>query len=354
MLRRALIAGTLLLAFVLVAVLAHRRPAASAPPPATHPAARAPAPPPAAPPATPPAARRAPAPPAAAAPAPVTVAVRAAWGAGPADLGRSRPAEGAPAGPMSLAVDGSGSVYVLDQVNARVQVFAAGRALRQIPLPGDTFQDLALGRDGLVLLDRLARRALTFVDERGTVRHEVALEGAGVPEGGGVTGLFVRDDGAWVEVEHRGLVRVADAAGRADPARPTQPGRLAADGRAYLRAVRAAPDAALVLAAPAAGAGELALLAQPTFAWPVQRLSALESDRAGRVYLGAVVADQATGDEREVVVVLAPGGAEAARLTLPPRPGPEEQLRPLVLGADGAIYQLACEPDAAVIRRAVP
>jgi hypothetical protein len=351
MLRRALVAGSLVLAFVLVVVLAQRHPAA-APPPTPGPGAGAPGAPPAPP--LPPGARRAPPP---AATAVATIAVRAPWGAGLGELGHTLPQEGAPAGPMSLAVDGTGAISVLDQVNSRVEVFAPGRAPRAIPLPADTFQDLALApAGGLVALDRLARRSLAWIDERGGLQRELPLVGPGVPEGGAVTGLFVRDDGAWVEVEHRSLVRIADASGRPDPARTVAPGRLAADGHVALRAARAGRDAAVVVTAPRVAPDETTLLAQPTFPYPLLQITALESDRAGRVYLGAVIAEDppGAGAEFEVVVVLGRDGAEAARLTLPPRRGPEEQLRPLVLGADGAVYQLACEADAAVIRRAVP
>src|SRR5690606_35959327 len=45
----------------------------------------------------------------------------AAWGSGPNDLGRDRPSEASPSGPMSFSVDGSGRMWVLDQVNGRIQ-----------------------------------------------------------------------------------------------------------------------------------------------------------------------------------------------------------------------------------------
>src|SRR4051812_1837227 len=48
------------------------------------------------------------------------VLVRAAWGAGPGQLGKKSDPEASPDGPMSLIVDGHGTLYVLDEVNRRV------------------------------------------------------------------------------------------------------------------------------------------------------------------------------------------------------------------------------------------
>jgi hypothetical protein len=56
-------------------------------------------------------------------------------------------------------------------------------------------------------------------------------------------------------------------------------------------------------------------------------------------------------EEREVVVVLEASGREVDRLELPPLDGPDEQFRPVRLGADGALYQLRCEPAGAVLRK---
>src|SRR5262245_17347214 len=42
------------------------------------------------------------------------------WGTGPEELGHERPDEGNAWGPMSLATDRKGRVYVLDSVNGRI------------------------------------------------------------------------------------------------------------------------------------------------------------------------------------------------------------------------------------------
>lgn len=289
----------------------------------------------------------------------VEIAFRAPWGSGPAELGHSRPQEGNPEGPMSFAVDRDGRVLVLDEVNSRVQVFAGGKAAKSVPLPADTFQDIDLGpRGDLVLLDWLARQSVVYAGTNGAIAGEVALAGAGVPEGGGVTGLFQRDDGTWVEVEHRDLVRVADASGRADPHRPTMPGRPSGDGRAFLRAALDGREAAVVLRR-ARDAADFAPLARVPFPAPILHLTALESDSRGRVFLAASLlrrsADEGSRpDEAEQLVILGPDGSELGRVMLPPRQGPEESYRPVRLGADGNVYQMSWDEHGVTMRRILP
>lgn len=289
----------------------------------------------------------------------VEIVFRAAWGGGPGELGHSRPQEGNPEGPMSFAVDRAGRVLVLDQVNSRVQLFAGGQPAKSVPLPADTFQDIEVGPHGdLVLLDRLARQSVVFAGAGGAVASEVGLGGAGVPEGGGVTGLFQRDDGTWVEVEHRDLVRVADASGRADPNRPAMPGRPSGDGRAFLRAALDGREAAVVLRR-ARDADAFAPLARVPFPAPILHLTALESDSRGRIFLAAALLRRPTDegsrpDEAELLAILGPDGVELGRVTLPPRRGPEEFYRPIRLGADGNVYQMSWDERGVTMRRILP
>jgi hypothetical protein len=292
----------------------------------------------------------------------VHVAFVAPWGGGPSELGRKRPSEGAPEGPASFVVDADGRSWVLDQVNSRVQVFRDGKAERSIPLPADTFQDLALdGRGGLIVLDRLVTASVAYLDPSGRIDHEVGLLGPGVSEGGAVTGMFKRGDGVWVEVEHQRLVRVADASGKADSARPTMPGRLTSDGGSVMRASIAGRDGATLMMLPAdPTATTPERTSRVSFSMPVAHLTALESDSAGRVFLGAAlmrerpVAPFDVVEQGEVVVVLGPGGTELRRFPLPANVGPEEQFRNVRLGDDGAVYQLGFDERAATMRRFAP
>lgn len=291
----------------------------------------------------------------------VRIVVSAAWGDGPGQLGVVRTGEQNPEGPMALDVGPGGEVVVLDQVNSRLQVFASGQPPRAVPLPGRTFQDLALdGRGLVVLLDRVGTGAVVAVAlADGQVRWRLPLVGPLVPEAGGVTGVFAHDDGAWVEVEHTRLVHLADLHGTAVVAPRQGKGRRSADGRNWLRAARVDGASAEVVAEPLAGSlgGFRTVL---PFATPLRTLRGLDSDRSGRTLLLASLwrEDPANPDrvldERLQAVLLGPGGAEVARLDLAPATGPEEQFRTVRLGPDGAVYHLRCGPDGATVVQVKP
>lgn len=282
----------------------------------------------------------------------------APWGAGPGELGRREADESAPEGPMSFVVDAWGRVLVLDQVNERIQIFEEGRTPRSIPLPADSYQDIGVDRDGNpVLLDRLVRRSVETLGPGGTTLT-APLEGGGIPEGGGTTAMFVRDDGVWVEVEHGRLVRVADAAGRPDPERPAVPGRFSADGRWLLSAAREGHQAAVVLARPATEPETSPrLFAHVRFGLPVLYLRALESDPAGRVLLAAHLARFRPTrpfdviEQRLEIVLLAPDGHEADRLRLPVSRGALDRFRSLFVGPDGLLYHFYFDETGASLRR---
>lgn len=288
------------------------------------------------------------------------VIVKASWGSGPGDLGRNRPSEGAPEGPSSFAVDARGRMHVLDQVNSRVQIFEDGKPPRAQALPSDTFQDIAVGEGGnTFVMDRNATASIAVLGEDGGVAHSIPLAGQGVAEPGGVTGVFAGQNGVWVEVEHTSLVRVADASGAPDPSRPAVQGRFSRDGAYLLLAAINGPTSVVVSRRPASGAGAAS---SSELAFPLRAfgIHALEDDAKGNVYVAvnqireADVAPFAIIEERETVVVVAPGGGEIKRIEIAPPQGPEEQLRPIRVGPDGSIYQLICRDDAAYIERYTP
>jgi hypothetical protein len=291
--------------------------------------------------------------------APAEKVFEAKWGGAPTELGRKEANESSPEGPMSFVVDERGRALVLDQVNSRVQIFETGKQPRSVQLPGDTFQDLAVtASDGIVALDRLTTASLAFVDSSGKLTHEVGLEGKGVPEPGQITGLFQRDDGTWVEVNHANLVRVADGEQNADLERPILQGRPTADGTAILRASRSGDRAVYV--AEKRGDRPVQALARIEFDMPVYQLLALETDRRGRIFLGASLLEERAVEPFDVlrsseqVIVLAANGAELSRIELPETHDADESFRRIRVGGDGFLYQLTTGRDGATLWRVKP
>jgi len=274
--------------------------------------------------------------------------LRSPWGRSEGQLGLSDPEEGSLEGPMSFAVSGSGEIFVLDQINERIQVFLDGNLVRSIPVPGSTFEDIELAPNGSIwLLDRSVRESVVLLDSSGNIRSEVALAGAGVPRVGLVTGTYCREDGLWVEV-FPDLIRIADASGGADPARPAVSGLFSQDGRLLLTAKLPGGQEAEVYVRPAGASGGETIF-KVTFQGTPEVLMGPFTDRSGRIYLGAHIADG--GVE---VVALEPDGAVHARVDLPPATRAEDVFRTLRVTADGVIYQLAVDDSGAVVRRVEP
>lgn len=286
------------------------------------------------------------------------VRVRAAWGAAPGALGRKGDPETAAEGPMSLVADGQGRIWVLDQANRRVQRFTAEGAVdRVVPIGGDTAQDLRVTRDGrLVLLDRLGEGNVQVLGAGGEPLGEVPLKGRGIGEGGGTTGVFLDGrGGVYVEREHRALFRIADESGRADPARPSVPGRPRRDGGAYLNAAILDRGAGLVTVSAKTADDRLLWETPVGLGAPVLHIALLDSDAAGNTYVAGEVGRESPTppyrlvDVRLVIVGLAPNGTVRGTLSLDATPAAEESFRPLEVADDGTIYRLVRTPAGVVV-----
>lgn len=284
------------------------------------------------------------------------IVVRAAWGSGDGALGRSGGDESAPVGPMSFVVGPAGEVLVLDQVNRRVARFdPRGRWLGAVPVGLDTFQDLALAPCGqLVLLDRLVAQVVRVLDAGGALLAETPLVGPGIAEGGGTTALFARDDGVWVEYDHRRSVRVLDAQFHEPFYRAERTGRPLAGG--LQGHARLAGPAAVEVWTVDPGRDVVAAQAELRYAGTVRRIAALAGDAQGRVVLAAHLWEEdpetfAARDERLEVRVLDGALVEQRRFETSPSVGAWEQFKEFEVTPDGAIWQLAFVEAGVEVRR---
>ncbi len=219
------------------------------------------------------------------------VVARFGWGSGEGRLGRSRPQEGNPEGPMSLTTGRNGAVVVLDQVNQRmVRLDRNGKVLGTTSLPVQAAQDVVLAKDGTaVVLDRLADRSLAIIGPDGAIKGELALVGKGLPEGGAATGVFLDGDDVYVEREHGDLVRAGTTAGVNDPLRPEVPGRPTRDGRTFLSATLVdRAGGTLTVTAIDRPSREHRFTRQYGLGHPAVALVLLDADAAGTFYVGAL------------------------------------------------------------------
>lgn len=258
----------------------------------------------------------------------------AAWGSGAGKLGRDRPAEGNPEGPMSLALAGR-DVLVLDQVNGRLARYDADGRLKGTSDAPTTAQDLAVAKDGTVaMIDRLVGKTVTLVDANGKKIGELPL-GARIAEPGLVTGVVIDGTNVYAEKEHGALVLLGSTDGTPTGESIQLAGRPSRDGTLLLTAGISSKGAGRAYVnAMDRGTTTSRFAVQVSFPRPAQAIVLLDSDVKGKIYLGVAAGDP--GDA--VIACLDPSdGRVLGRVTLPLSHTPEESFRDFSVSDDGAI-----------------
>lgn len=285
-----------------------------------------------------------------------SVVLRVSWGGRPGQLGRRGGEEANLEAPMALAVE-RGEIVVLDQVNRRVERFRHGQRIKTMPLGSDFGQDLALGPDGKsAILDRLGANEVSVYGEDGSWLGDLPLGPAHVDKGD-ATGVFSDELGIYVERGHGGVVRIADAQGRSQPAEEL-PGRPTRDGRLLISAAIVDRAQGLV----AVHAFDRSSLAKQwtcvaSLGTPPLQLLLLDSDGLGRVYLGAGVGrgdprpPYAIVDQELIVVRIDARGEVNGLLRLPPLTAPDEMLRPVAIDDQGIIYVMRPDETGLTVER---
>ena len=273
----------------------------------------------------------------------------AGWGSGTGQLGRSIPQEGNPEAPMSFAIAPGGRAVVLDQVNGRLSRFGPdGRPLESVPVTQQAPQDVTVAKDGTTLvLDRVKDKTVAVLKD-GQLVGDLPVEGKGIPEGGGVTGVFTDGKDVYVEREHGSLVRVGDTDGKADPDRPEIPGRPTRDGKSFILAglVDAAAGRAFVSSIDRASM-DPRFTRELRLGQPVLALVLLDTDLSGTLYLGALAEHGAL----KLLCLSGTDGAPIGSADIPANSGPEETFRDLVvLDGGGVVYAQRTEQGVSYLR----
>jgi hypothetical protein len=265
--------------------------------------------------------------------------VFARWGGAPGELGRARPPEGNPLGPMSFATDAHGRLLVLDGVNGRVVRREATGSTSSFEIDVRNPEDLAVAADGsTAVLDRHADKAVSVYDPSGKLRGRLPIAGEGLSDTGSVTGVFVDGDDVYVEREHASLIKIGST--RGEPAEPRSeiPGRPSRDGASYLGAGFIEPSAGRVYVSSIVRAsGEHRFTRELRLGAPVRAIALLDSDRSGRIHFAANVTREG-GDEATLLVCLDPlTGEPDGSAALPANTLPEESFRDLIVLDDGGV-----------------
>lgn len=273
--------------------------------------------------------------------------VTAVWGGGPGALGRDRPDEASPSGPMSFVVDGRRRMWVLDQINGRVVRYGSdGSVERALAIAHETSQDIAVAEDGtLAILDRFRSEQVALHDQTGAFVGSLPLAGEGIETAGHVTGIFIDGTSVYAESEHGPLVLLGSTSGEPASPRKEIPGRPSRDGTFYVKAgIVSAELGRAYVAVNDRPSEEHRFTRELAMGSPIQSLVLLETDMDGTIYFGAELV--ANEPETEVLIVcLDPGTGEVeGAVTVPANDMPEESFRDFVVEpSGGVVYALRTE-----------
>ena len=238
---------------------------------------------------------------------------------------------------MSLVASGEGFL-LLDQVNGRVTRWSKdGKAQLAFSLGNLEAADLAVAPDGSVaVLDRLVNKQVTLFKD-GQPAGTLPLDTERFPEPGAVTGVFVDGEDVLVEREHGPLLRLGTIRGERATTPEEIPGRPSRDGKLLLSAgITDRPQGRAYVAAVDRATSAARFTRQLSFPGMIEGIVALDSDRAGTIYL-AVALDQGASSPTSVVCLEPTHGEPIGAVLIPTNSSPEESLREITVTDDGAI-----------------
>ena len=276
-----------------------------------------------------------------------TAFVTAVWGSGPGALGRDRPQEASPSGPMSFVVDERRRMWVLDQVNGRVIRYSSDGSVEEaLSIAHETAQDIAVGSDGTVaVLDRFRSEDVALHDPSGAFVGSLPLNGPGVESAGHVTGVFIDGSDVYAETEHGPLFKLGSTNGVPAEPRTELPGRPSKDGTFYVKAgITEAMAGRAYVAVNDRPSEEHRFTRELVMGSGIQAIVLLDTDLDGTIYFGAelVVGEPAT--EIMIVCLDSATGQLEGTVTVPANDMPEETFKDFVVDpAGGVLYTLRTE-----------
>lgn len=278
--------------------------------------------------------------------------VRGGLGVEPGQFGVVAGAEAESEGPRSLAVSPDGRlVYLLDQVNQRVEVFDGGALTATLPLESaSAFDVAALDGGRVVVMDRDADR-FSVLDETGRVLSTAPVSGPGVQGPGFVDGLFVRDDGVWLRAAPL-FVHVLDARGEPVERRRMLTGLVSPDGESLLSVELLADGSLQLVLRPARGVASYRQR-QLRFERRVAYVVGYDLDAEGRVYVATEHLWDEGGEIRSEprLSVLSPELEDSRSEVLPPDRSGRGVTRALAVGRPGGAYYLHVDDERVAVLR---
>ena len=280
--------------------------------------------------------------------------LRAKIGSGPDEIGAITPSEANPEGPMSFALGNEGEIYILDQLNSRIQVFKNKKRTRTIPLPTETaFSDieLLLG-DKIVLLDNIIKKAIYILNSEGKVISVIPLEGRLIHYAPEVIGIYCIEEGKfsgiWADMDYRS-VKIGSLDGTSITERISIPGKLSINGKRVIRAEIIGEATAVIHRSKEENLSQWEPEITVYFNMHVHYIMGPWTDRNGNIYIFGAGEDK--GKLINKVIILNPEGKEIGRMNLFVQKTPHEIFHPVKVSPDGQIYQMAVVDKTVSVRR---
>lgn len=279
-------------------------------------------------------------------------------GPGPDEIGVITPSEANPEGPMSFAPGKNEEIYILDQINKRIQVFKQGRRIKTIPIPEETFIDIELLPDGkIALLDSIVKKSVYIIDFLGKIINIIPLEGRLIPDASLVTGIQVIEKGQWagiwVNINGRS-VRIADHNGT-EVERISVPGIFYQDGTGIFDVERTG-EAMVTIKIYEKGSLSRFNSFDVFLNAEIIHIIGAGTDSIGNIYLGLFMNETEDKTEKlsNYIVIINSRLQEIGRFRINLQKTPHEIWRPIRISPDGYIYQLVVDKQKVYIKKFRP
>jgi len=277
--------------------------------------------------------------------------LRVPIGSGPNEIGVIIPDEGNPEGPMSFALGKNEEIYVLDQINRRIQVYKNNVRVETIPLGADTYDDIDLCSDKkIVLLDSLIEESIFIINRKGGILNKIPLKGKLIPDPLEVLEIQIVEEGKfagiWVALDRRSI-RLASLDGQSFQPIGV-PGKFSLDGKRLMKAEKIGEITAVVYRSEENSFARWEPEITVEFSWPIISLLGLWDDRNENIYLGAFLSSENERGEEVFAnefVVLNSQGKEINRFRIFVQEEPHEIRRSIRISPEGYLYQMVVDKD---------
>ncbi len=282
------------------------------------------------------------------------VIIKGSWGSGVGEFGKDDVA--AEIGPLSFTVDKEENIYILDQMNQRVQKFShSGDFIASFQIENKIADDIAVDDNGnIYIMDAVTKKAVYKYTPYGIKEQTFEIN----PEIDWVTGLFIKDDGIYIEIEHDNLCLIGKTNNESipkiiqnDPAKNEPfPGRFYKGQNSDLYLIARKENANELLVEGVTRGKHILNQMQVVADRPVREIMSLDSDTKGNVYLTHKLVLEGPAPNFECLakqlelVKFTPDGKLVGKIEMP-YPVSAEYLKSIVVSNEGNIYQLQTFDD---------